>query len=502
VSEAPLPSIAGYRVVRPLARGGMATVLEAWDERLGRRVALKVIRSDVAEDPTFLDRFRHEVQLHSALDHPNVLALTDWGAAPEPFIAMEYVDGGTLRTLLDRAGRLPPELALFVAAEICRGLSAAHEKGIVHRDVKPQNVLLSSAGEVKVADFGISRTSEMTRLTLTGSVVGTPAYMSPEQAMARPLDSRSDLFSVGALLYEMLSGTSPFQADNPATTLRRVVDEVPPPLMDADPTIPFACEKVVARLLSKNPKGRFPAAAEAARSLDAAREEMGLRSPAEAFRRFLERPEAEWRERNRRLSRAHLHRARDLAASPAASPEAALWEALQASLLDPSDTEAGTLAGSLARATGYRLDRNARTRTLELEARHRAEPDDVGLALQLAKAAKIDRDFLRLMGAFLRLREVPVDDPYVKGQIASLVARPSSDETDPTRRVAAAAPSPSGSGPAAPRPQAPARDPARTPPARRTPGRAASPSRPSRLRALGLAAFVLALAGILFLVLR
>jgi serine/threonine protein kinase len=416
----------------------MAVVYSAREERTGRVVALKLIRPDVAEDPGFVDRFRHEVRIHSGLDHPNVLALFDWGDGPDPFISMELVEGGTLRTLLDRVRRLPPELALHVAAEICRGLGYAHGRGVVHRDVKPQNILVSREGSIKVADFGISRTTEMTRLTQTGSVIGTPAYMSPEQAMARPLDGRSDLFSTGTMLREMLTGESPFQTDNPATTLRMVVEHEPPPLMEVDPTILFACERASDRLLAKAPAARFQTAEEAATALDGAREELGLRRPAAVFRRFLERPEAEWSERNRRLSRAHLHQARALWESGNASGEAALWEVLQAALLDPSDTEARDLLRTVSSATGYRLDGVARPRTLELEAKLRTEPGDVALELQVAKAAKIDRDFPRMMRSFLRLREARVDDPYLRSQIASLVARPASAESETTRRLPAA----------------------------------------------------------------
>jgi serine/threonine protein kinase len=469
-----LPAIPGYTALRALARGGMAVVYAAREERTGKTVAVKRIRPDVAEDEGFIDRFRHEVQIHSGLDHPNILALTDFGVGPDTFIVMELVDGGTLRTLLDRVRRLPPELALFVAAEICRGLGHAHGRGVVHRDVKPQNILISLGGAIKVADFGISRTTEMTRLTQTGSVIGTPSYMSPEQAMARPMDGRSDLFSTGVLLREMITGENPFQTDNPATTLRRVVEHVPPPLMEVDPTIPFTCERTVGRLLAKAPPARFQTAEEAITALDQAREELGLRQPAEAFRSFLARPDAAWTERNRRLARGHLHQARTLWESGSASPEAVLWEALQASLLDPADSEASDFVKSVSSTTGYRLDAAARQRTLDLEARLRMEPDDVALELQVAKSAKIDRDFLRMMRSFLRLREATVDDPYLRGQIASIVSRPAPvepAEQEATRQIPGA-PAPRSS-PRSARPVLPSPPVASPPSARKVAGAAA-----------------------------
>jgi len=425
VSAVPLPTLPGYEVKRLLARGGMAAVYSAVDTRSGRPVALKLILPDVADDPEFRGRFVHEVRLHSQLKHPNVLELFEFGQGAELFLSMELIDGGTLRTVLDNLRKLPPELALFVAAETLKGLGCAHEQGIVHRDVKPQNVMVTRAGAVKVADFGISKTSQMTRLTQTGSVIGTPAYMSPEQATAASLDARSDLFSVGVMLHEALAGSNPFLTDNPATTLRRIVDEEPPSLFLHDPSIPAGVEVFCEKLLRKRPDARFASAPAAAKAAEAELAAMGAADAAGLFRSFISGPGPWLAARSDRLANESLARAKGLAASGAASPEVLLWAAVLAVSFDPKGAGARAIYGEALGASGYRVERGAaRPRTVEIETRLRQEPDDPALLLQAAKAAKVDRDFLRLMRWFHRLRRMPIEDPYVLGQVTALVARP------------------------------------------------------------------------------
>ena len=424
MSAAPLPALPGYEVKRLLARGGMAAVYAAVETRTGRAVALKRILPEVAEDPEFRSRFVHEVRLHSQLKHPNVLELFEFGEGAELFLSMELVDGGTLRTVLDNLGRLPPELALFVAAETLKGLGCAHERGIVHRDVKPQNVMVTRAGAVKVADFGISKTSQMTRLTQTGSVIGTPAYMSPEQATATHMDARSDLFSVGVMLHESLTGSNPFLTDNPATTLRRIVDEEPPSLFLRDPSIPAGVEAFCEKLLRKRPEARFASAAAAAKAAVAELAALGGTDAAALFRAFIAGPGPWLAARSARLAAESLARAKGLASSVAASPEVLLWAAVLAVSHDPKGADARALYGEALRASGYRVERGAaRGRVAELEARLRDDPDDASLLLQAAKAAKVERDFLRLMRWFHHLRRAAIDDPYVLGQVTALVAR-------------------------------------------------------------------------------
>src|SRR5215470_2867686 len=214
-AEAGSPSVLDhYRLERRLAVGGMAEVWLAADQRSGRPVAIKKILPQIATDEAFLERFFHEIRIQIALKHKNVVELLDCSPVQDnAYIVMEYVDGGSLHALREKVGAFPWEIALYAVEEALYGLGAAHKKGIVHRDVKPHNIMWKRDGEVKIADFGISQADHLTRLTSTGMVVGTPAHMSPEQARGEMLDLRSDVFSMGTVLYELLTGTNPFVAD-------------------------------------------------------------------------------------------------------------------------------------------------------------------------------------------------------------------------------------------------------------------------------------------------
>jgi hypothetical protein len=422
--------IKSYELQRAIARGGMATVYLAVDTRSGREVALKQMLPQVAGDPEFLSRFRHEVQIHASLHHPNILEVYELEAGPEHyFIAMELAEGGSLRTLLDRhPGGMLTEVALIVAAEVLKGLECAHASGIIHRDIKPHNILLTRAGAIKVADFGISKTDQMTRLTQTGDLIGTPAYMSPEQASARPLDARTDIFSVGVMLYEMLTGINPFNTGNPVTTLRMVTDHEPTPLSEADPRIPVACELQVERMLAKDPERRFRSAADAAAALESLVRQLGVADPGAVFRRYLQDPPGLTRDVRRRQAASHLRMGKSLLASGQASGEVILWELYQASLLDPENAEAVRLTGEQVGRTGYSLEVGPPLQKAEeLLGRLRADPDNVSVLLQLAKLHKMQRSFPRLMRYFFRLRSLRVGDSYQQGQVAALVARPGAE---------------------------------------------------------------------------
>jgi serine/threonine-protein kinase len=222
-----------YELGEVLGRGGMAEVHKGLDTRLGRDVAVKVLRPDLARDPAFQQRFRREAQNAASLDAPNVVAVYDTGEDENgaPWIVMEHVEGRTLRDVLTNEGRLLPQRALEVAVDICSALEVAHRAGIVHRDIKPANVMLTSQGEVKVMDFGIARAAagNESTMTQTEAVIGTAAYLSPEQARGEHVDARSDLYSTGCLLYELLTGTPPFVGDSAVAVAYQHVREAPVP---------------------------------------------------------------------------------------------------------------------------------------------------------------------------------------------------------------------------------------------------------------------------------
>ncbi|MDT5317015.1 MAG: eukaryotic-like serine/threonine-protein kinase [Mycobacterium sp.] len=260
-----------YELGEILGFGGMSEVHFGRDVRLRRDVAVKVLRADLARDPSFYLRFRREAQNAAALNHPAIVAVYDTGEAetatgPLPYIVMEYVDGVTLRDLIRDDGPMEPGYAIEVIADACQALNFSHQHGIIHRDVKPANVMISTAGAVKVMDFGIARTLSDTtggnRLTATATVIGTAAYLSPEQASGEPVDARSDIYSLGCVLYEIITGQPPFVGDSPVAVAYQHVRKDPEPPSQLRDGISPELDAVVLKALTKNPENRYQSAAE------------------------------------------------------------------------------------------------------------------------------------------------------------------------------------------------------------------------------------------------
>ena len=250
-----------YELGEVIGRGGMAQVFRATDVRLGRQVAVKVLRPELARDPDFQARFRREAQAAASLDAPTVVAVYDTGSDAEgvPWIVMELVEGRTLRDVLHDEGRLLPQRAMEITADICSALQVAHAAGMVHRDIKPANVMLTSTGEVKVMDFGIARAAAASSATMTqtAAVLGTAAYLSPEQARGEHVDARSDLYSTGCLLYELVTGVPPFVGDSPVAVAYQHVREDPVPPTEFDPSMSADVDAVVLKAMAKNPENRY-----------------------------------------------------------------------------------------------------------------------------------------------------------------------------------------------------------------------------------------------------
>jgi serine/threonine protein kinase len=252
-----------YEIIELIGHGGMGAVYRARDLELEEDVAVKLLRPEFVSDPESLERFKTEIRLARRISHPNVVRTHDFGETDEVrFLTMELVEGMTLRELIDSRGTLGVAAVLAIAAQLADSLAVAHAQGVVHRDIKPQNLLLDDGGVLKVMDFGVACLAERSStLTQAGAIVGTPAYMSPEQLIGEHVDERSDLYSVGVVLYECLSGRPPLDGGSPITLIAKVLREDPPPLGELTEGVPDAVCALIHRLLAKNPNNRITSAA-------------------------------------------------------------------------------------------------------------------------------------------------------------------------------------------------------------------------------------------------
>ena len=253
-----------YRVEARIGAGGMAEVYRGLDTTLNRTVAIKVLKAPFASDESFVERFRREAQAAARLNHPNVVSVYDTGTDNGTnYIVMEYVQGRTLAVFITKGGRVAPMMAVEIAEKVADALAAAHAHGVIHRDIKPANIMVTREGVVKVMDFGIARlTTSQETIEQTAAVLGTAAYLSPEQAQGQPIDARTDVYSLGCVLYEMLTGGAPFTGDTAVAIAYKHVQETPPPPSTKNPDLSPALDAVVMRALAKNPANRYQTAAE------------------------------------------------------------------------------------------------------------------------------------------------------------------------------------------------------------------------------------------------
>src|SRR5215467_6450592 len=264
-----IQTVGRYEITGELGRGAMGVVYKALDPTIGRTVALKTMRLDVhgLDAQEMVRRFQNEARAAGVLNHPNIVTIYDAGEEDGIFyIAMEFIVGTTLHELLAEKHVLPTDEVVQIARQICRGLDYAHSNGIIHRDVKPANIMITGNGTVKIMDFGIAKSGG--QVTNTGQVLGTPNYMAPEQVKGRPLDGRSDLFSLGVILYEMMTGEKPFVGQNVTTIIYKIVNETPIAPRELDVTIHPGLSNVVTKALAKSPDDRYQSGAELAHDLE------------------------------------------------------------------------------------------------------------------------------------------------------------------------------------------------------------------------------------------
>ncbi len=247
-----------YEIIQLLGEGGMSYVYKANDKQLKRAVAIKTLKPNYVQQEKFVERFKREAQTAANLNHPNIVQIFDWGIGDEPFFVMEYIEGNTLTSIIAKRRTISLNDVLFIGAQVSSGLQAAHSKGLVHRDIKPGNIMITPEGKVKVTDFGIvSLQNEESDITKTGSILGTASYISPEQAQGKPVSKESDLYSLGTVLYELITGRPPFEGDTPIATATKHITDKPEKLGVFRPDIPKGIENAVLKLLHKYPKDRF-----------------------------------------------------------------------------------------------------------------------------------------------------------------------------------------------------------------------------------------------------
>src|SRR5882724_9318150 len=249
-----------YRLLREVGQGGMAVVYRAIDETLKREVAIKILHQHLASEPESKARLEREAQSVAKLHHENILEIFDYSGrdSPSSYIVTEFIDGQTLKELLAARPFGYPEIAALVAVEICGALAHAHSVGIIHRDVKPENVMIRKDGVLKLMDFGIAQVIDLQRMTVTGQLLGSPAYMAPELIEGKPLDFRTDVFSVGIILYQLSTGALPFSGKNPHEVLRRITEGKFPDPRTVDRRVSDALARIIARALARKPDDRYP----------------------------------------------------------------------------------------------------------------------------------------------------------------------------------------------------------------------------------------------------
>jgi serine/threonine-protein kinase len=336
---APSPRRFGrYEILGQLGEGAMGVVYRARDPALGRVVALKMLSTDLGEDAELVERFRREAQAIGDLKHPYIVTVYDRGEAEgHIFMVMEFLEGQDLRALIDRAGEIPLADRVRILAQIAEGLGYAHSRGVVHRDVKPANIMVTSSGQVKLLDFGLARMDAAKTLTRRGVILGTPDYMSPEQAMGKPVDRRSDVFSAGAVFYELLTGRKPFSGRTLQGVLLQIVSEDPDPILTLSPEVPGRLARLTHRTLEKDPEERYASMDEVAAELWAIHGALRRSRSRSALPPPEDRLEA-LSEEARSRAREHVARGRaHLAAGRAAKAADEMSEALA---LDPDCREA------------------------------------------------------------------------------------------------------------------------------------------------------------------
>lgn len=420
-----------YKILNRIAQGGMAAIFLAEDPEDGSRLAIKEILPHIAADEEFVHRFVHEVRVMMKLRHPNILPILNAELGPDKYyIVMPLIDKGNLKDLIVQTKKIPSDFSVFVINEILKALDYAHTRDVIHRDLKPSNIMFDAEGKTYLADFGVARVSDMTQLTQTGEVLGTPGYMSPEQALGVDLTPASDLFSIGVIFYELLTGYNPFQADNPVVTMKQVVESHPPALLDIDPSIPPILEPIILKLMRKKVEERYRDAITVMEDLMRYWEERDIQEIRRKFKQFVVNPKGTHGEFMKREAKQRFQRAGEMWLNPDLRPRA-LWETYQATRMDPDLEEAQLALQRWSRllGAGDRIEEDPRVE--KLEEKWRLEPENVQVLLQLGKIYRMRKDYINLMKVYQRLEHLNPQDSYTVNQMKTLLERPAGPERQP-----------------------------------------------------------------------
>ena len=400
-----LEKVKDYKIIKEIGRGGMAVIYLCEDTRTGLQSAIKVLLPHISSNRSFIEKFLMEVKANALLRHPNIVEIRDGGEADgQFFMVLEYIDGLTLQDLLKKVKKLPLDVSFLILLSIIKGLQYAHKKSIIHRDIKPSNIMITSKGEVKIADFGISKVADPSMIKSSASVMGTPAYMSPEQAMGAVLDARSDIFSTGIMFYEMLRGKNPFQTGQHNTTMKNVIKLKQPFLFSTIPTIPPEIDYIAEKMLQKDPAKRYQNTEHFLSELQSVSNKLELEYSEKIFREYLNDPE----QVNRRLDKSRANRSFLLARSFYEKGEehldAAFWHCYVSIQLDSTNPEPRKLLDALLKTGKYNLEQNTSVHFREKERIYKKDTSNQKVLSQLLKIARVEGYSLQLVYYFNILR--------------------------------------------------------------------------------------------------
>ena len=343
-------TLKNYEIKELIATGGMAAIYRAIDTRTGHIVAIKILHGHLAQDKDFITRFEREAQAAANLKHDNIIDILGYGeAAGVYYIAMEYVEGKSLKDLISSVKFIPHDIALAIVYDICQGIEHAHQKGVVHRDLKPANILLSKEGRIKITDFGLAQAQDLTSITVTGAIVGTPAYMSPEQAAGKKIDTRSDIFSLGVVVYEMTTGTKPFGGESYSSVIHAILTIPAPRPIDANPIVKDDISRIIEKMLLKDADKRYQNISSVSDDVYAYFRRHKIEVPSKKIAEFIAEPARISEQRIQEVKDTHLKRGHHYMTLGKGNIEDAIQEFEKAQYLDPEDANVKTYLSELRR---------------------------------------------------------------------------------------------------------------------------------------------------------